>query len=647
MLPRLVWRLEAQLRGNLNRPDFLYEATRVYLMLGNAGPIDRALVREWMRLDWQSTFPGVVLAPVRDSLLRHLDALLAEPLPQISLDGELVAQARSTFAAVPMAKRIYSRIRPSAAAQRIAPWRPSDALGAAGAGLFVRASGKRLNDGIPGFFTVDGFHTVLLPSLASAARDVASESWVLGQRVDLDTNGPQMRSLERDVIAAVESDYAQTWDAMLADLNVVQQRSLSQAAQDLYILASPQSPMRSMLVSIARQLNLSVPPAHEQSATRGQASAASPGRDGIVARLQSGPGERTVGHNGNSAARSCDRRTLQGADRSGGRRTGRADRCGIRSLSDMQQQLAKMAATLVSSGTAAVPPGIDPALALRAEALAQPQPLARWLTAIASAGSALRSGSPRQQLAAAFNASGGPAELCALVVSGRYPFVAAASQDASLADFSRLFAPGGLFDGFVNTLLRPYVDTSGRTWRLLSSDNAAAPVPPGDLAQFQRAASIRDAFFADGGSVVSLRLVIAPVSLDVGARQVEMELDGTTVSYSRGPTRSTQITWPGRSQAQTARLVFDPPPTGRAGVIQEIGPLVDVPADGARAAAAVSVTGPLHADIPDRRAASSLRATREVCDQSIRTGAAAGVPLSGGAMSVSRWFSPPVITLAS
>ena len=35
-----MWRLEAQLRGNLNRPDFLYEATRVYLMLGNAGPLE-------------------------------------------------------------------------------------------------------------------------------------------------------------------------------------------------------------------------------------------------------------------------------------------------------------------------------------------------------------------------------------------------------------------------------------------------------------------------------------------------------------------------------------------------------------------------------------------------------------------------------
>ena len=136
---------------------------------------------------------------------------------------------------------------PSAAAQRLPPWRPSDVLGPAGVPLFVRASGKPLTDGIPGFFTVDGFHKVLLPSLDGAAKSVVSESWVLGGRVAFDPNGPQMQALERDVVALYQADYVPAWDLMLADLNVVQLRSLSQAAQDLYILASPESPMRSLL----------------------------------------------------------------------------------------------------------------------------------------------------------------------------------------------------------------------------------------------------------------------------------------------------------------------------------------------------------------------------------------------------------------
>ena len=56
---------------------------------------------------------------------------------------------------------------------------------------------------------------------------------------------------------------------MLDDLNVVPLRTLSQAAQDLYILASPQSPMRDLLASVARQVTLSVPPAGLAAAAAG------------------------------------------------------------------------------------------------------------------------------------------------------------------------------------------------------------------------------------------------------------------------------------------------------------------------------------------------------------------------------------------
>ena len=47
---------------------------------------------------------------------------------------------------------------------------------------------------------------------------------------------------------------------MLADLNLVPLRSPEQAVRELYILASPQSPMRDLLASIVRQLTLSQPP---------------------------------------------------------------------------------------------------------------------------------------------------------------------------------------------------------------------------------------------------------------------------------------------------------------------------------------------------------------------------------------------------
>ncbi len=328
----------------------------------------------------------------------------------MKLDGELVVTARARIATVSLAQRVYSRIRPSAAAQRLPPWLPSDALGPAGLPLFVRASGKRLTDGIPGFLTVDGFHKVLLPSLAGAARSVVLESWVLGNRVAFDASDQQMQALRRDVIALYEADYVPAWDLMMADLNVAPLRSLSQAAQDLYILASPESPMRQLLASISRQLTLSIPPGGAPRTTAAVAS-------------MSGSEDRFQGLFGTAQpaavpvapllpGHEVDERYAALRDLLSGGANAPIDQV-LRELGDAQQQIAKLAATLVNPGAAApVTNGIDPLLTLRTDAPRQPQPLGRWLTEIATSAVALRNGDPRLQLATIFNAGGGPAELC-------------------------------------------------------------------------------------------------------------------------------------------------------------------------------------------------------------------------------------------
>jgi type VI secretion system protein ImpL len=571
LFPRLIWRLEAQMRGNLGQPDFLYEASRIYLMLGGAGPLDRDLVREWMALDWRVAYPGAGFAALREAMARHLDALLAEPLPPVQLDGELVAQARATFGRVTLAQRVYARIRPSAAAQRLPPWRPDEALGAAGAGLFVRASDRPLSEGIAGFYTVEGFHKVLLPSLGRAVQQVVAESWVLGQRIALDPNGEPMRALQRDVVALYESDYAQLWDQMMADLDLAPFRSLAQAAQGLYILAHPESPLRRLLAAMSRQLSLSVPPSLQTPALGG---APAPGLSDTQLRLQALLGVRPPadspparpGHEIDDHYEAL--RKLAGGGGGAGTPLDQA----LKTLADLQQQLAKLAAAPLRSGPVAVPAADDPALALRAEARRQPQPLARWLASIAASGIALRSGDARQQIVAVFNGSNGPAELCAAAVNGRYPFVPGATGETSLDDFTRLFAPGGVIDGFFNTLLKPYVDTSGKVWKLQSADGVAVALPAADLAQFQRAALIRDLFFTGGRTVASFRFDIAPVSLDAHAARVTLDLDGTVLAYGGGPPRPAEITWPGRNLIPTARLAFEPPPAAGPGAWQESGP---------------------------------------------------------------------------
>jgi type VI secretion system protein ImpL len=575
LLPRLVWRLEAQMRGYFTRPDFLYEATRVYLMLGGQGPLDAALVKEWMTYDWQTQYSGAANLAVVAELQQHLDALLAQPLPAVPLDDALVAQARTTFSRVSLASRAYSRIKPSAAAQSLPPWKPSDVLGPAGVRVFTRASGKKLSDGVPGFFTVDGFHKVLLPALPAATREVASESWVMGQKVPVSLDNTQQTELANSVVKLYLDDYAKAWDGLLQDIEIVPLRSLPQAAQDLYVLASPQSPLKDLLTAIARQVTLSEPPkpsaaeAAVEAAAKKAAAAAAPSATRGTAALSSILGGQSGAAPVQPPGHEIDERYKQLRDLVAAAGGAPIDQV-LKLLNDLQQQLAKMNAA--GAGASVAPVGPDPSLALRAESQRQPQPLGRWLAAMSESSTALRGGGARQQVIAAYNGSGGPAALCPLAVNGRFPFVPGSSLETPLDDFAKLFAPGGLIDGFFNTQLRPYVDTTGKVWKPQSVDGVAAPVSQADIAQFQRAAVIRDLFFAPGSTTIAVRFDIMPVDLDAGASQVSLEFDGTSVTYAHGPARSTQITWPGPNHMTNVRLVFDPPPPGGTGVLAQTGP---------------------------------------------------------------------------
>ncbi len=553
LLPRLIVRLEDQMRGALDQPDFLYQATRVYLMLGSQGPLDRDLVAGWMRLDWEQAFPGPDMATVRADLLQHLTTLLALPLPSITLDGGLVDAARVTFSRVAAAQRVYSRIVLSAPAQGLPQWRPADALGAAGTGLFVRGSGKSLEDGIPGLFTASGFKGVLLPSVPVVAKQVAAESWVLGKQSEIDVSGTGLATLQRAVVQLYEADTIRRWDSVLADLNLAPRRSVQQAAEALYVLGSPQSPMRTLLGEVAHELSMAAPlPA--------------PAQPGVAADLQKilmpaavaavvPPGQAVDDH-------------FKPLREYVGSAPGAAPiDAALAAINGVQQRLAQLAAA--PAGTPPAPLGTDPTLTVRAAASQAPQPVQRWLLSLVANTTTLRTGGARQQAAAAFNGEGGPASLCAQAVKGHYPFAGASGADIPLDDFTRLFAPNGLIDSYFNTQLRPFVDTTAAVWRTQDADGVSAPVSAGELAQFQRSALVRQMFFPAGGSTLGVRLEITPTDLDAGAKQVTLDLGGSSLIYAHGPVRATQVTWPAQG-ASSARLVFDPPATG--GSIQASGP---------------------------------------------------------------------------
>ena len=548
LLPRLLSRLETQIREGIQRPDYLYEAVRVYLMLGKQGPLDRALVRDWFALDWQQAFPGAVNQPGREALGRHMEAMLAGTLATYPLDGALVDQARRVFSRLPMAQRVYARLRPLA--DNVPGWAPATALGAAGSRYFTRPSRRPLTEGVPGIFTVAGLYGAVLPRLSQAVLEAASESWVLGPEAASAAGDP--RRLEADVLALYAADYVRAWEALIGDLALPPFASLNAAAEGLNLLGAPNSPMKDLLRAMARQLSPGTAPELPAAPAGAAAAAATAGRVaaavGVPAANPAEPVARTV------EARFQQLRDATGAPLDGV----------LAILNDLYVQVARLA----QSAPGTVPPastGLDPGQRLLAEAQRQPEPIRAWLVAMAQSTGRARAGGAQAAIAAAAGGGGGGGggggagallPLCRGIET-RFPFRrVAGAPDMPTDDFIRLFAPGGVFDQFFTTHLRPYADTTQRPWRPVAAEGLPPAISAADLVQFQRAAAIRDAFFPTGVAN-GFRFQLIPQGLGAGVTAAVLEASGARSALQPGGGgRPIELAFPAM---QPVTLTFDPP----------------------------------------------------------------------------------------
>lgn len=527
LYPRLLRRLEQQIHDHLEDPDTLYDATRVYLMLGGLGPHDPAIIEQWIEADWAWRFRGALNEALRRQLAVHLAALLAAPLPtrELPLDGGLVEQARTRFAHVTPARRIYDRLRAVHGDIETIGWSPEMALGSASATTFVRLGGEPLSDGIPAFYTGAGFSTIMRDDLPPAARLVADESWVVGRSPDIDTDGPAVGALEREVAQLWADDARQHWDGLLSDLLLRPFRDRRQTEDTLYLLSSPQSPLRDMLTSIVRAIKIAPLAASDPIAPVAEVwNARYRPLYALLGMQAQPPADPVASRNGGSPAVPFDAIVKLIEQLDGELATGNAIPAAL-------PQIALQTA--------------DPAQRLLAEAARQPPPIAGWLRQIAQSGNNTLGEVARSSATGEYNKPSGPSLACRNLVQNHYPFDAQASQDASLADFAHVFGPGGVMDGFFQLSVAPYADTGSHPWRAHPAGGVASPFTDKQLVPFEQAARIRDAFFP-AGSMPVMYLTLQ-LSAPTGTT---LALGGITVKSGQ----PSSVIWPGADGLSPAML---------------------------------------------------------------------------------------------
>ena len=573
LLPRLLVRLEEQISGNINNSDLLYEVLKIYLMLGLQGPMNQDLIKEWMRLDWELVaYPGIARAQLRSDLMDHLTALLSQPMEEVALNGPLIEQVQNLLSELPLAQRVYNGIVNSNTATQLPKWRLTEAGGPSVKRVLVRSSGKQLNDGIEGIFTYDGFHNVFLPEAVSVSERVQREAWVLGQRSEEEQSTAVLLALSRDVLDLYYNDYITRYDTMLGDVDIIPLESLSHAVEITNVLSGPTSPIVNILTEVSNETRL----AEDRSALDAAALSGGASRvAAIEARSNlSIQGQILLEALVQSAAdaegvppkppgpyvqeRFQWLHTL--VERPEGQPSQLDDL--MVSLQLVYQELNKMSFSGVAAGGEAL-------LQFQQSASRIDGPVQRWASQISSGSSGITSEGTRASINARWQASVLP--FCTQALDNRYPFNRRARADVAMADFAKLFSPGGLIDGFFNENLAKYVDTRSRPWTWKRVNDVDLGISPAVLVQMQYAAEIRDAFFA-AGPVPAVQFQITPKALDPKAKEVLLEIDGVQVAYSHrsGQPTPVAVTWPG--SVGLARITLSPKKRDNENTMSRDGP---------------------------------------------------------------------------
>ncbi|MGC1506310.1 MAG: type VI secretion system membrane subunit TssM [Sulfitobacter sp.] len=564
LLPRLLLRLEEQITGNVNNPDLLYEALKIYLMLGLEGPMNSELVQEWMDIDWSITFAGASRAGLRDDLAFHLDAMLSQPMEKIALNGPLVEQVQGILSEMPLAQRVYNGIINSPSATSLPEWRITDAGGPAVTRVLVRSSGKPLNVGVEGIFTYDGFNDVFLGEALGVAKRIQGDSWVLGPRGEAEQTDAALTALSRDVLDLYYNDYIARYDTLLGDIDVIPLESLSHAVEVTNVLSGPTSPIVNILTEISRETKL--------TESRGGVLGGDEVAEGVgrIAQLEARSNLSIQGEILLSALQSSAQAQANGApakppgsyvedrfewlhtlvERAEGQNS-QLDLL-IGTLQEVYQELNKMsfsgvAATAVDGGTATQ--------RFQQMAARIPGPLERWASQITSSSTGITADGTRSSINAKWQSTVLP--FCTQALEDRYPFNRRARADVAMSDFQKIFAPGGMIDLFFSENLAKFVDTSARPWTWKKVNDVDLGISPAVLQQMQYAGEIRDAFFA-GAPNPQVNFQITPEALDPKAQSVQLTIGSQNVLFeTRRPNNTpVAITWPGT--VGLAGVVFQP-----------------------------------------------------------------------------------------
>jgi type VI secretion system protein ImpL len=555
--PRMVAMLESTMWRQVRDPEYLLGALKVYYMMTGLAPYDREFAAQW----WQDQLPlhaQIDPFPTEVDLEHQLAAIdrMGSEEQKIAPDKELVQAALQSICTIPLAARAYNALKSDPTVTAIPEWIPAEKAGPNATRVLTRISEKTLRVGVPGAFTYDGFHTVVLPLIPEVAATAALDQAVFAGGC-AESSDASVPTLEADILKLYQDDFIAQWNGFLRDIRLAPITDLQIATVNMKDLASPDSTLRRLVRAVVDEVDLTrVIPEEEGVATEGvvKKAASKLGKVGKLLKAGSKLATSTGGTEdgpppGSDVA--LHFAPLKAAIEEVDGIPPLLDDVGLQ-LDGLAKELASAMnspdpeATLLARGGLAELTG---AVANAAKAL--PDPLDDWVAGIAGDTIAVTRDAVISQLNDRWRAD--VYDFCVKATEGRYPFDDGAAIDVNVADFRELFAPGARIDKFVTDNLLPYIDTTVKPWAWRADFGLDGAL----LSPFERARSIRDGLFPGGAGPV-MAFTLEAKDLSPNAASVTLNVDGQPLTYLNAATRPMPMTWPGPDGTNLISLSFQP-----------------------------------------------------------------------------------------
>ena len=583
-MPRVARRLEERLRtANRDNLELAYEALKGYLMLYTPEHFDAESFKAWVALDWDANLASTLTAEQRNALAQHLDAAISRGAPKAPtpMDKTLVANVREMLIAYPLEYRIFSRLKRSRVGADLPEFTAAGAGGPNALRVFERASGQPLTKGISGLFTQDGYFKAFNPSIAKVAPVLAAEErWVLGLAAPPESIKQAAAGLLGGVDADLQTrvqrlylqEYIKVWDQYIADVRLVRLGALERSLTVAGLLAAPDSPLTSYLRAVARETQLGATAAAAAAAMA--AGGKAPLRNSTLKKLDKAKqdiaavvgratGVEEVKAPGRPLEMMVDdhfvalHRLVSGTPPP-------IDE----TMKLFNEVFVQLTAIDAAQKTKTAPPaggggGGGGGAAAAAGARMQPEPIKSMLMALADTGATQGRVAERQGLSGEIKPV---AEQCAKTIAGRYPFALGSRSDVLPDDFGQMFGVGGQLDDFFQRKLAALVDIGVTPWAYRPLPDGTKPPGGAALADFQRAAKIREAFFRAGGKTPGFKVDLRLLEMDPPAKELVLSIDGQVMRFTAGNTAAQTFTWPSSRVASQLKLdlsggqqIFDGP----------------------------------------------------------------------------------------